>query len=389
MHRLSARMRTIEPFHVMDILARARALEAQGRSIVHMEIGEPDFATPRAIVDAGIAALQQGRTHYTPTLGLPELRAAIAYSYAPSAVAPARVVVTPGSSGALQLVFGALLDAGDEVLMTDPGYPCNRHFVRLFDGVAKLIPVDRTSDYQLNADLVRSHLGARTKAVLLASPANPTGTHIPQTELREIIRICEARGVAVIVDEIYLGLTYDVDADSACAYSDNVFVVNSFSKYFGMTGWRLGWLVAPESLVPTLDKLAQNIFLAPSTPAQYAALAAFSGEVQRELQGRREEFKRRRDYLLPALRDLGFDIPYTPQGAFYIYANCSRLTDDSQQFAQALLEQCGVAITPGLDFGNHRAKEHVRFSYANDMEKLKSGVRALASFIADSNKGAE
>ena len=380
----ATRLSKIEPFHVMDILARARAMEAQGRSIIHMEIGEPDFPTAPAIVQAGIAALQAGRTHYTPALGLPELRAAIAASYPAHARPDAgRVAVTPGASGALQLIFAALVNPGDQVLMADPGYPCNRHFVSLFEGEPLAIPVDASTGYQLNADLVCRHWTKRTVAVLLASPSNPTGTLIPPDEMARIVRAVEERGGVLIVDEIYHGLVYGEEAVTALTYSPNLFVVNSFSKYYGMTGWRLGWLVAPVSCMPAIDKLAQNIFLAASTPAQYAALAAFDAGVRQELQNRREIFRERRDFLLPALRELGFEIPLVPQGAFYLYADCSRFTDDSQAFALRLLDQAGVAITPGLDFGSHRAALHVRFSYANTLDNLREGVARLRNYLSD------
>lgn len=382
MTRFAHRLAGIEPFHVMDILARARALEAQGRSIVHMEIGEPDFPTAPGIVDACIAALRNGHTHYTSALGLPSLRAAIAANYpAGCRPDPARVIVTPGASGALQLVFAALLSPGDEVLMADPGYPCNRHFVRLFEGGAVGIPVDSSTNYQLTADIVRRHWTPKTVAVLLASPANPTGTLVPAEEMRRIAETVRELGGALVVDEIYHGLTYGVDAESALQCGPDVFVINSFSKYYGMTGWRLGWVVAPEAYVPALDKLAQNIFLAASTPAQYAALAAFTPGVKQELERRRGIFRERRDYLLPALRALGFRIPVTPEGAFYLYADFSDFTGDSEHFANELLEQAGVAITPGIDFGTHRARSHVRFSYANTRENLEEGVRRLAEFL--------
>jgi aspartate/methionine/tyrosine aminotransferase len=378
----ATRLSKIEPFHVMDILARARAMEAQGRSIIHMEIGEPDFPTAPAIVQAGIAALEAGRTHYTPALGLPELRAAIAASYPAQARPDAgRVAVTPGASGALQLIFAALVNSGDQVLMADPGYPCNRHFVSLFEGEPRAIPVDASTGYQLNAELVRRHWTARTVAVLLASPSNPTGTLIAPDEMAKIARAVDERGGVLIVDEIYHGLVYGEEAVTALAHSPNLFVVNSFSKYYGMTGWRLGWLVAPASYIPAIDKLAQNIFLAASTPAQYAALAAYGAGAQQELQKRREIFRDRRDFLLPALRELGFEIPLVPQGAFYLYADCSRFTDDSQAFALRLLDQAGVAITPGLDFGSHRAAQHVRFSYANTLDNLREGVARLREYL--------
>lgn len=382
MTRFARRLAGIEPFHVMDILARARALEAQGRSIVHMEIGEPDFPTAEGIVAAGIAALKAGHTHYTPARGLPALRAAIAAHYPASCRPdPARVIVTPGASGALQLVFAALLSPGDEVLMADPGYPCNRHFVRLFEGAAAGIPVDAGTAYQLTADIVRRHWTPKTVAVLVASPSNPTGTLVPPAEMKRIAEIVRELGGMLVVDEIYHGLTYGTEAESALTLGPDVFVVNGFSKYYGMTGWRLGWAVAPEAYVPALDKLAQNIFLAASTPAQHAALAAFTPEVAQELERRREIFRERRDYLLPALRAFGFKIPVTPEGAFYLYADCSDFSDDSERFARNLLEQAGVAITPGMDFGSHRARGHVRFSCANTRENLEEGVRRIADFL--------
>ena len=382
MKPIATRLARIEPFHVMDILARARAMEKQGRSIIHMEIGEPDFPTAEGIVQAGIAALQAGHTHYTPALGLPELRQAIAANYIPAAHPDAgRTVVTPGASGALQLVFATLINPGDQVLMADPGYPCNRHFVRLFEGEAVTIPVDAATAYQLNADLIRRHWTPGTVAVLLASPSNPTGTIIPPAEMTEIVRTVEKLGGVLVVDEIYHGLVYGGEAVTALSYSPDVFVVNSFSKYYGMTGWRLGWMVAPASYIPAIDKLAQNIFLAPSTVAQYAAQAAFTPAVQAELLRRRDVFQERRDYLLPVLRELGFGIPVEPQGAFYLYADCSRFTSDSRAFALDLLEQAGVAITPGVDFGSHRAGQHARFSYANTLENLREGVSRLGQYL--------
>lgn len=367
----------IPGFQVMEILARARALEAQGRSIIHLEIGEPDFPTAAGIVRAGIEALEAGHTHYTETAGLPALRVAIAQHYAPDRVDPARVLVTPGASGALQLLFAALISTGDEVLLADPGYPCYRHMTRLFGGIARLIPVEAATRYQLTAELIERHWTPATRVVLLATPSNPTGTVVSDTELGAIVATVESLGGSLIVDEIYRGLTYDMATRSALDHSDRVFVVNSFSKYFGMTGWRLGWLAAPPEVFAPLERLAQNLFLAPSTLAQYAALAAFTPAVAGELKQRRAVLRKRRDFLLPALRALGFDIPITPQGAFYLYADCRRFTADSQAFAVMLLEECGVAITPGLDFGEHLACRHVRFSYANSLDNLAEAVRRL------------
>ena len=383
MKPLAARMQDIQPFHVMEVLARARAMEATGRSIIHMEIGEPDFPTAGGIVQAGIDGLRRGYTQYTPALGLPALRQAIAVSYPEDArPEPGRVCVTPGASGALQLIFAALIDPGDEVLLADPGYPCNRHFVRLFEGKAVAVPVDAATGYQLTAELIRRHWTANTVAVLLASPSNPTGTVVADEEMARIVRTVDELGGVLIVDEIYHGLIYDWQAVSVLRHSSDVFVINSFSKYYGMTGWRVGWLVAPERYVNAVDKLAQNIFIAPSTLAQYAALAAFGADVGRELERRRRIFEQRRDYLLPALRELGFEIPVTPQGAFYLYAGCRRFTDDSYRFAFELLDKAGVAVTPGMDFGFHRPQEHLRFSYANTLENLQEGVRRIASYVA-------
>ena len=381
---IAARMQDIQPFHVMDILARARALEAEGRSIIHMEIGEPDAPTAAPIIQAGIAALQAGYTHYTPALGLPTLRSAIADFYASRygvAIDPARVVVTSGSSGALLLAMGVLLNPGDEVLLADPGYPCNRHFVRFVEARAVNVPVTALTRFQLQAEHIAQYWGERTRAALVASPANPTGMLLSKAELSALHEAVAQRGGRLIVDEIYHGLTYGCEAETALATSDDIFVINSFSKYFGMTGWRLGWMIAPADYVPALDRLAQNLFLAAPTPAQHAALAAFQPETLAILEARRAEFAQRRDFLLPALRQLGFELPLAPEGAFYLYAGCAAFTEDSQQFARDLLEHAGVAITPGLDFGSFQSNTHVRFAYTTDLPKLEQGVARIAQFL--------
>ena len=382
---LARRMREIEPFHVMELLARAKALEAQGRDIVHMEIGEPDFATPRPVCEAGIQALEHGELFYTPALGIPELRQAIAGFYKTRYgvdVAPSRVVVTAGSSGALLLAIAALINPGDQVLMADPGYPANRHFVRMMEGEAVGIPVGPDSHYQLTQELIEQHWGSRTVAALVATPSNPTGTLISHAQCQAMAAYAQQRGGALIVDEIYHGLVYEGVTQTAADAGDNVFVINSFSKYFNMTGWRLGWMVVPERYVRELDKLSQNIYLSAPTPSQLAALAAFQPETLAICEARREAFRVRRDYLVPALRALGFGIPHTPPGAFYVYADCSRFTQDSHAFALDLLERAGVAITPGIDFGSHRAREHVRFAYTRPVERLREGVRRLGEYLA-------
>jgi len=382
--RIARRMADIEPFHVMDLLARARALEAEGRDIVHMEIGEPDFPTPEPVRAAAKRAIDQGRTHYTPAVGLAALREAIAGFYCTQydvEVSPERIIITPGASGALLLSLGVLVDLDDEVLMAAPGYPCNRHFVRLLEGRAQSVAVGPDSDYQLTPALLEAHWRDATVAALLASPSNPTGTLVPQESLAGMAGLAAERGGRLIVDEIYHGLVYDGETPTALSISDELFVINSFSKYFCMTGWRLGWLVAPEAYVRELDKLAQNIFLAASTVSQYAALAAFEPGTRAILDAQREEMRLRRDFLLSALRELGFDIPVTPQGAFYLYANCSAFTDDSFAFAHELLEQVGVAITPGRDFGGNRPGQHVRFAYTTSLPRLEEGVERLSVFL--------
>lgn len=381
---LAQRAAEIVPFHVMELLARARELEAQGRSIVHMEVGEPDFPTAKPICDAGIRAIEAGNVFYTQALGLTELRAAISRFYRERygvAVPASRIIVTTGASGALLLAIGVLINPGDEVLMADPGYPCNRNFVRMMGGVPAEVPVGAESAYQLLPEMVARHWNSKTRAVMVASPSNPTGTLIPEDALREIAAIARARGGAMIVDEIYHGLVYEGDYTTALKFSDDVFVINSFSKYFNMTGWRLGWMVVPENYVREFDKLSQNIYLSAPTPSQHAALAAFAPETIAILEARRAEFKARRDFLVPALRKLGFRIPVVPQGAFYIYADCSAFTKDSFAFVRDLLETAGVAVAPGADFGVHAADKHVRFSYTKSIPTLAEGVRRIGVFL--------
>lgn len=382
---VAARMQRIQPFHVMALLARARELEAAGRSVIHMEIGEPDFVTPQPVIEAGQAALASGLTHYTPATGLPALRARIARFYQERygvEVDPQRIVITPGASSALQLVLAATVDAGARVLLTDPGYPCNRNFVHLLNAEPVALPVTVESGWQPTARQVRDSWRAGTRALLLASPSNPTGTLLAPDTIRAYLDITRAADATLIIDEIYHGLTYGDPVPTALAISDEICVINSFSKYFGMTGWRLGWLVAPVSLVPELDKLAQNMYLAAPTVAQHAALRAFDADTIAILEERRAAFRQRRDYLLPALRALGFGLPVQPDGAFYLYADCSRFTDDSFAFCVHLLEEIGVAITPGIDFGEYRAQQHVRFAYTTALEKLQEGVRRLREYLS-------
>jgi len=383
-HKLASRMSRIRPFYVMELLARAKELESHGRSIVHMEIGEPDFPTPEPVVLAGRAALDSGCTRYLPATGLPELKIEIAAFYQARygvKLDPARVIVTPGSSGALQLVMSVLIEPGESVLMSDPGYPCNRHFVELVGGVPRCIPVGPETGYQLTAEMVKSALTPDTRAVMVATPSNPTGTLVSAEELAAIYTLTREHGAVLVVDEIYQGLVYGETGSTALSLGDDLFVINSFSKYFGMTGWRIGWMVAPEEYLAPVDRLAQNIFISTSSLAQYAAIAAFSAECIELMEHRRAAFKARRDYLLPALTGLGFDIACEPQGAFYLYADCSKLTDDSFRFSRDLLETVGVATTPGKDFGDNHPERHIRFAYTTEIPRLKEGVERIAAFL--------
>ncbi|KAF1050970.1 MAG: Aspartate aminotransferase [Stenotrophomonas maltophilia] len=377
----SARSRAIEPFHVMALLARANELQALGRDVIHLEIGEPDFSTAAPIIAAGQAALANGHTRYTAARGLPQLREAIAGFYATRyglSIDPQRILVTPGGSGALLLASSLLVDPGKHWLLADPGYPCNRHFLRLVEGAAQLVPVGPQSRYQLTPQLIEQHWNQDSVGVLAASPANPTGTLLHKDELAALSRTLKARGAHLVVDEIYHGLTYGVDASSVLEIDDEAFVLNSFSKYFGMTGWRLGWLVAPPEAVGELEKLAQNLYISAPSMAQYAALACFEPATLAILEERRAEFARRRDYLLPALRELGFGIVVEPEGAFYLYADISAFGGDAYRFCQHFLETESVAFTPGVDFGRHLADQHVRFAYTQGVERLEQAVERIA-----------
>lgn len=377
----SQRAVTIESFKVMDLLKRARALEAQGFDVVHLEVGEPDFKTAKPIADAAILAIQAGHTQYTPAAGIPELRQKIATFYFQRygvSVKPEQVLVTPGASGALLLAFALLVDAGQRIMMSDPSYPCNRQFLHFLEASAQLVPTGPEQNFQLTQSLIAEHWQSDTVGVLLASPSNPTGTLVPPAEMQAIAQQLKQLGGQLIVDELYHGLTYGMDAMTALQIDPDAFVINSFSKYFGMTGWRLGWLVAPEAAVKEMEKMAQNLFISPSTIAQYAALAAFEPESIQIFEQRREEFRVRRDYLVKGLLELGFIIPAQPEGAFYVYADASRVTDDSFAFCWSLLEENHIAVTPGADFGHVNASRYVRFSYTTSLEQIEKALSRMA-----------
>ncbi|MCO7230550.1 aminotransferase class I/II-fold pyridoxal phosphate-dependent enzyme [Halomonas sp. CnH100-B] len=381
----NSRVDHVAPFRVMHLLEMAQAREAAGHDVIHLEVGEPDFATPAPIVAAGQQALAEGRTRYTPAAGLASLREAIAGHYAEhfnATVDPARILVTPGASGALLLASQLLVESGDRVLMADPNYPCNRHFMALAGAEVDAVPVGRDTGWQLTAPLIEQHWQAKTRLAMLASPSNPTGHTLEAPALTKVIDTVAAKGGDIIVDEIYQGLNYDDAPLSATSLSDDAFVVNSFSKYFGMTGWRLGWLVAPEQAVEPLTRLAQNVFLAAPTPSQHAALAAFTPECRDILETRRATLKQRRQVLLDGLAELGLAPDLPPQGAFYLWLDISRYSRDSQAFCERLLVEENVAITPGIDFAVQGGEHHVRIAFTNDVARLQEAVVRIARFVS-------
>ena len=382
---LSDRTHRIEPFHTMELMKRAVALQQAGHPVIHMSIGEPDFKAPEPVVAALEAAVRAGHTEYTSAMGIEPLRRAIAADYGHRYgldIDPARIVVTAGASAALSLACCALVNPGDQVLLTDPSYPCNRHFVSAFDGEPVGVPVGPETRFQMTPELLQAHWAPSVRGTLLASPANPTGTSIPFDHLARIVDQVRAQDGFTIVDEIYLGLSYDGKARSALELGDDLIVTNSFSKYFHMTGWRLGWLVVPPALVRAFEKLSQNLYICASTLAQHAALACFTPPALAIFEERRDEFRRRRDYIVPALRSVGLDVPAAPDGAFYVYADCSRFSDDSVEFANRLLEQAYVSVVPGLDFGHNQPSRYVRLSYATPLDKLEEAVARLGRHLS-------
>lgn len=385
MTQLSRYASEVPPFHVMALLERAQQLSAQGRDVIHLEVGEPDFETPEPVMDAIRDAMAHGQTGYTPAAGLPALREAIATDYRErfgAAVSPGQVVVTPGASGALQLALAALVNPGDGVLLPDPGYPCNRQFVRLVGGQVQPLVLSADKHFALTCDALTDAWQDNTRLAVVASPDNPTGNMLSPETLAQMARAAEQRGGMLLVDEIYQGLCYGQPAGSVLSQSDNVVVINSFSKYFCMTGWRLGWLVAPAELVPAIERLAQNLFLAPSTPAQYGAMAALEEASLTILEQRHQLLARRRQCLLNGLAHLKVPVVSRGDGAFYLYADVSAYTDDSFAFCADLLEKAGVAMTPGLDFGEgHEHRRYVRLAYTCAESRLAEALHRIERYL--------
>ena len=393
--KFSSRAERIDPFFVMEVAkaAQAMAREVAGTSepMIFLNIGEPDFTAPPLVQEAAAKAVRDGATQYTNALGLDALRERISgwYQSRFGVDVPARrIVVTAGASAALHLACLALIERGDEILMPDPSYPCNRHFVSAAEGRAVLVPTTAAERYQLSSDKVQAAWTDKTRGVLLASPSNPTGTSIAPAELRRIHEVVQSRGGVTMIDEIYLGLSYEEEfGHTALAIDENIISINSFSKYFNMTGWRLGWMVVPDAMVPVVERLAQNLFICASTVSQQAALACFEAESIAEYERRRAEFKARRDYFIPALQSLGLSVPVMPDGAFYAWADCTAAAQrlgvqGSWDFALEVMRRAHVAITPGRDFGSFEPERFVRFSTANSMEQLQESVARLRKLLA-------
>ena len=396
--RIAQRAERIEPFYVMEVAKAAANMAKEfahtAKPMIFLNIGEPDLTAPPLVQAAAAKAISDGRTQYTQALGLPELREKISTWYTSRfnvKIASSRIVLTAGASAALQLACLALIEAGDEILMPDPSYPCNRHFVSAAEGRAVLIPTTAEERFQLTCAKVEAAWGERTRGVLLASPSNPTGTSIAPGELQRIAEYVASQNGITMVDEIYLGLSYEEQFGHTALempheLSQNIISINSFSKYFNMTGWRLGWLVVPEPLVPVIERIAQNLFICPSTIAQHAALACFEPDSLAEYERRRSEFKARRDYFIPELNRLGLRVPVMPDGAFYAYADCSKIAaqwglEGSWDFAFELMKRAHLAVTPGRDFGHAEPEKFVRFSTASSMAQLKEAVARLESVI--------
>lgn len=393
--QISQRAQAIEPFYVMEV---AKAAAELGETVAHgdkpmvfLNIGEPDFTAPPLVQEAAARAIHDGLTQYTPALGLMPLRERISDWYAKrfnTQVPASRIVITAGASAALHLACMALIDAGDEILMPDPSYPCNRHFVSAAGGKAILLPTTASERFQLTADKVEAAWTDRTRGVLLASPSNPTGTSIHPDALRRIHAYVQSHGGITLVDEIYLALSFDAQyGQTALTMDESVISINSFSKYFNMTGWRLGWMVVPEKLVPIIERLAQNLFICPSTIAQHAALACFEPQSIAIFEQRRSEFKARRDYFIPALNALGLTVPVMPDGAFYAWADCSAACaklgiQGSWDFAFEVMQRAHVAVTPGRDFGSAQTAHFIRFSTASSMEQLQTAIARLRILLA-------
>jgi len=379
--KITERAGKIAPFYVMELLEKAKAMEARGEDIIHMEVGEPDFATPPSIKEEAIRAIRDNRTFYTHSLGLPELREKIAEYYERIEhvrVSPERVLITNGTSGAFLLLFTTLLEKGRILAVSDPGYPCYRNFGTLVDAEILSLPVSEGTRFEITVECLGS-TDVTPQLLIISNPSNPTGVVYREETIYELYKFISSKGGMLIVDEIYSGLSYRGELRTSLSISEDVIVVNGFSKAYAMTGWRLGWMVVPPALVRPIQKIAQNVFISPPSISQYAAMYAF--DEADELENMRKTYEERRDFMLPQLKRLGFSIPVDPEGAFYIYAGIDKWGLDSMEFVEKALREARVALTPGYDFGSYKAGSHIRFSYANNMNRLKAGCERLERWL--------
>ncbi len=377
---ISDRITGITPFIVMDVLDRAKQLEKEGREVIHLEVGEPDFDTPSVAAETGIDAIRRGETHYTHSLGVPELREAISGHYHDKYgvdVNPERIIITSGTSPAMLLIFGALLNAGDSAVMSNPYYPCYPNFVRFVGGTPVFFPLREEEGFEPDISEIRKKIDSKAKCVIVNSPSNPTGIVLGADVLEKIASL----GPYVISDEIYHGLVYEGKERSMLEFTDKAFVVNGFSKLYAMTGWRLGYVIAPEKFIRPMQKLQQNLFISASSFAQSAAISALKS-ADEDIAKMVRVFNMRRIFVIEALKKLGFGITSEPTGAFYIFANAKKFTSDSYKFAFDLLEKAGVAVTPGVDFGSN-GEGYIRFSYSNSIENIRKGMKRMGKYLKE------
>jgi (5-formylfuran-3-yl)methyl phosphate transaminase len=379
MWKVAERAEKIPPFIVMDILEKAHEMEKQGRSIIHLEIGEPDFPTPPCICDAASEAICGGKTHYTHSLGIPELREAICGHYFSRygvRITPDRIVVTSGTSPALFMLFSTLLERGDEIILSDPHYPCYPNFANWLEAKPVFVDVSETDGFQLHAPDVKKKIGPRTRAVLINSPSNPTGNLLPPGRMEELVEL----GIPIVSDEIYHGLAYGEKEHSILEFTDKAFVLNGFSKLYAMTGWRLGYIIAPSAFIRPLQKVQQNFFISAGSVSQWAGVIALT-QAHADVERMRLVYDERRRFMIRRVKELGFGLPVEPSGAFYMLVNAKHLNQSSHELAFEILEQAGVGVSPGIDFGRN-AEGYLRFSYANSIEHIKEGLDRIEAFIA-------
>ena len=382
---VAERISAIPPFHVMEIVRIAKDLEAQGIDVIHLEIGEPDFPATTSVIERAFKALESGQTRYTDARGTSQLRDALSTWYGTQGIfiPPERIQITVGASGGLLLAIASTTNPGNGVLIPDPAYPCNPRFVELVGGIVRWVQTDEKNHFQPTKNQLEMEALPTDRTLMLAHPSNPTGHAVPQDELREIIQWCEETKRHLIIDEIYQNLSFNDELKTSLNFSHHHFVVGSFSKYFNMTGWRIGWLVIPEYALEATQRLAQHLFICAPSLAQEAALACFEPSAMKIAEAQRRELKIRRDLLIPRLKILGFEIAAEPEGAFYIFADAAAFTIDAEEFCTQLILQTGVAITPGIDFSQSLPPTWVRIAFTQPLSRLEEALQRIAQFIHD------